>query len=298
MKNRLTYRFIVLGIVVVISRIVSYEVQEIIGLCLIVLGGIPHGANDWRVDQLLSGKINLKSPSIRFFIRYLLVALGFVLVWILMPFRALIIFLVISAYHFGQSEMERILTTPENKRLPFLLWGVFALGFPLILHWGETIRYIETLTATQLPLINSTPIILITVSSILILFLLFQTASNQINGSQLGYLLTSMAILILIFSTTSLLLGFAVYFVVWHSTDAIHLQLEFINRKKKYEIKNWIKDTMPFSILAIFFLVAVMFLIEFDDVQSLGALVFIFISAITIPHMLITEKMVDSKLNA
>ena len=78
------------------------DVANIIALAAILFFGVPHGAIDHKIHLKFSKKSNVK----KFILIYVLVGLGFLLWWVLMPLKALLIFIILSAYHFGQELIE------------------------------------------------------------------------------------------------------------------------------------------------------------------------------------------------
>jgi Brp/Blh family beta-carotene 15,15'-monooxygenase len=94
--------------------------------------GLPHGALDHLLESRnISGKI-----TSRFVAKYVgIMALYFVLWWIL-PVFSFIIFILYSAFHFGQSDMEEW-NVSRQKNIKALVWGVLLLGMLLFPHMNE-----------------------------------------------------------------------------------------------------------------------------------------------------------------
>jgi Brp/Blh family beta-carotene 15,15'-monooxygenase len=70
---------------------------------------------------------------------YLGIVASYALLWYLSASVALLLFLVISAYHFGQSNLEHI-HLPESSvfRLSaYVVSGIFVIFLPIIMHYGE-----------------------------------------------------------------------------------------------------------------------------------------------------------------
>ena len=82
---------------------------------LLMLGtGIPHGATDHLIYSILQ-KEEGKPQNLRMFLgTYLLSMLVYGLAWWLVPGLCLSIFLVISAYHFGQSQVLYVRWKPSD----------------------------------------------------------------------------------------------------------------------------------------------------------------------------------------
>lgn len=100
--------------------------------------GIPHGA----VDHLLeSGKIHGK-PRPVFILKYLGIMLLYLLLWKWFPVASLLIFLLYSAFHFGQADIQEW----QIGRLPHIksfFWGVLILGIILFSHVSEVAQILK-----------------------------------------------------------------------------------------------------------------------------------------------------------
>ena len=68
-------------------------------IAVLILFGVPHGALDLYIDQHLH-----KSESNQkiFLLKYIANIIAYALVWYFFPVAALIIFILITAYHFGE----------------------------------------------------------------------------------------------------------------------------------------------------------------------------------------------------
>jgi Brp/Blh family beta-carotene 15,15'-monooxygenase len=125
------------------------DVTNIIALAAILFFGVPHGAIDHKIHLKFSKKSNVK----KFILIYVLVGLGFLLWWVLMPLKALLIFIILSAYHFGQELIEDIAETPKDPIL-YLSWGLIVLVSPIILKFNEllpTLNFIGSQPISRIP---------------------------------------------------------------------------------------------------------------------------------------------------
>lgn len=74
--------------------------------------GIPHGALD---HLLLNPKISNKG-LVKFILKYLAIIVVYLVVWIFLPVPALLVFLLMSAYHFGQSHLLEMIYKAKRKQ--------------------------------------------------------------------------------------------------------------------------------------------------------------------------------------
>lgn len=97
--------------------------QLLICIPFILLFGIPHGAID---DVLYSRKSQKKSSFISIYL--LIISLNVVL-WFLLPLAAYILFLFLSAYHFGQSQFSQYFEQqPLKFKVLYFFWGMSILS--------------------------------------------------------------------------------------------------------------------------------------------------------------------------
>jgi len=261
---------------------------------LVLLIGLPHGATDYLLFRRLHGPKLTRRQIFKFFFFYLSAVLVYLLAWIWLPVPALFIFLIISAYHFGQSNWE-YLRLPRGLEVTLnLSWGAFALGGALFWHWEES-RMIITQLVGSLPDwsnadLNIAQWVLLALNVFLIVGL---RLSRHINNRQLFREFISLGALSFMFLHTPLLVGFAIYFSLWHSLSALLTQVAFFRKKwPAFTLVHYYRQAAPFTLLSVAGLLALVFgqALFFADV-SLVSLFFILIACITLPHILLVEEL-------
>ena len=90
---------------------------------------------------------------------------------------------------------------------------------------------------------------------------------------------------------STLIYGFSIYFIFFHSILSIKDQVNYIyeDDKSKY-IKKYLINALPYFLLALFFLVGFYFFIDIESINILP-IIFTFLAAITFPHVIVIEKM-------
>ena len=119
--NSFTFIYIV-GIFIILNLFqgfthISLENQLIYCSILILLLGIPHGA----IDHVLFFK-KRKMSQFKFYSIYLGLSLLFVILWHILPITSLILFLLISAFHFGESQFADVYFKKPMKYLFYFFW--------------------------------------------------------------------------------------------------------------------------------------------------------------------------------
>ncbi|WP_395058242.1 Brp/Blh family beta-carotene 15,15'-dioxygenase [Flavobacterium sp.] len=277
-----------------IDSFFSHQVQIIIGFLLIFSFGILHGAN----DLLLIENIKEKKDPIPFFkivSYYALVVLGGALLFYLLPWLVLVLFLIVSAYHFGEQQWQS-LNQKASKRFSVLfqfIYGATILFLLFAFHLHEVQKIIFQITKISINTLHIITALKIIVAILFIsgiyLYLKFDTLRKLLLTETL-YLL----IFIIIFKSSSLIWGFALYFVLWHSIPSIIDQTKFLYGNYSFELFiTYCKSALLYwgiSILGI----SVLYLV-FKQEQLFNALFFSFLAAITFPHAIVITKMFSDK---
>ena len=125
--NSFTFIYII-GVFIILNLFqgftnISLENQLIYSSILILLLGIPHGA----IDHVLFFK-KRKMSQLKFYSIYLGLSFLFVILWHILPVTSLILFLLISAFHFGESQFADIFF---KKSLRFIF---IFLGIMFVIH--------------------------------------------------------------------------------------------------------------------------------------------------------------------
>jgi Brp/Blh family beta-carotene 15,15'-monooxygenase len=99
-----------------------------------------------------------------------------------------------------------------------------------------------------------------------------------------------LVLLFLVFSTSSLILGFAIYFIFWHSIPSIIHQIEFISGNlNKKNILFYIKKALIYWIISITGLLVLYQIVP--QIDLFATVVFVILFAVTAPHTWVMYKM-------
>ncbi|MGB3589847.1 MAG: Brp/Blh family beta-carotene 15,15'-dioxygenase, partial [Tunicatimonas sp.] len=113
------------------------EMEVILFVLIIFVIGIPHGATDHLLDRYRKGK---KFSYRAFLLIYIVLGAIYSVCWYFFPLPSLLLFIVISTYHFGQSQLL-YLRMPQRhwlKVVSYLLWGSYTLCCIILLNWSES----------------------------------------------------------------------------------------------------------------------------------------------------------------
>ena len=251
----------------------SGEEQNALAAILFLLG-IPHGAADHLLHSVTRSGRN--SGPVAFARFYLLAMLAFTALWGLAPAVAFSVFIGLSVYHFGQ--------TKPGTLADQLIWGTFYLGFPVTFHYAEAGPIIEGMLSHPFPVPGSWMEVLPWVLALV--------AGVNAAWRRRVDLLADLLVLCLLYVSTSLLLGFAVFFLFWHSLPSALEQYAFLRaRLRAPQWREFVRYLLPMSLGAAAFLwAAYSWLFAPGDSALPLSRVFILVSIITLPHAMLVDR--------
>ena len=270
-------------------------------LISVFIVGIPHGAIDHIIASELFRNSNGLKGHLIFYSSYLLVMAGLGLLWFISPPAGMIIFLLISVYHFGQADMEEFITDGNSTVSWNIVRGVFIIGLILLSDTGKTFPVIADATGISETVFQeifsytSTIIVVLIISYLMAA--IYSVYQNRVQNPFI--FLTDALLLIALFLITGPFIGFAIYFAVWHSSGHIHEMIQFFkSRNKSFGLRDFILKSLPFTIISLLGLTGLYYIQELTGSgQQFITLMFILISVLTLPHMVVVNKMYNSYKN-
>lgn len=260
---------------------------------LIILLGIPHGATDHLIFLHLHKIFIGGNRLIRFYAIYLLLMGVYSLIWWLLPTGALILFLLLSAYHFGQSNWNYVgFEYKLSEKITFFIWGNLVLLFPIFWHYDAAIPIIAEIIRKQPPALALSLRYTLCIGLMIgnIFLVIYLRLRQSIKPRQFREEIANLLLLCLMFVSTPLLLGFVIYFVFWHSIGSIADQIHFFKQRSRgYNWKSYMRQALPLSIIAMTG-IGLLYAVQFYGNGMLGiGLLFIFIAIVTLPHMILMD---------
>jgi Brp/Blh family beta-carotene 15,15'-monooxygenase len=276
--------------------VVSEPYQFKLLLFSMILFGVPHGALDLYIEGKTMQSGDIKGNIV--FLKYLLNILAYALLWYFFPLISLILFIIITAYHFGEIDWIGKSDHLIHKVFYFFLgmcWILYFLSvnvqsaLKIFLYVGESSVSQEQWVAVAKFL---SPITL----GIIILFYLTLFIYRKyfyFRSSHYYYSVLQLVVLLLICHYSTLWIGFGFYFGLWHSIlsfDKIRLNFNMPNSSVSW--MKLLKQAMPFSIMAWIGMLFIMFMFySSKNATSLVTLLFITLSVLTLPHLQVFTKL-------
>lgn len=268
-----------------ISSYLLGDFDNYVAFFLIFSLGILHGSNDITLIKRAIGTKNL--TFLKVLASYIIViAIGTAL-FFLMPKLALVLFLVFSAYHFGEQHFHflRIKNT-FSSYLFYTGYGLFVINLILYFNASDALRIINQMIEDTVSL-NALRWILLISAIITVVTGIIVYLKQKFNVIlELFYLL----LFSIVFFTASLVWSFALYFILWHSLPSLADQVEFLYKEvTKQTIIKYVKSSFIYWSLSI---VGFFVLVQFfkDNPTIMLSFFFSFLAAITFPHVLVMHK--------
>jgi Brp/Blh family beta-carotene 15,15'-monooxygenase len=269
----------------------SIENQIFTGFTLILTFGILHGGNDIMIAKnILLQKRDYSFIQILSF--YIAIICFCSFLFYLIPAVILFLFIFVSGYHFGEQQL-RFLDKKKNKiiiEVVQLLHGLLILFFLFEFHCKQVRDIIFDITSVEITpnYITYSLYGMLTLFSIgcIYLYLNFKHLI-RILFKELFFLL----VFVIIFKVSSLIWGFTIYFILWHSLPSIFDQITYLyGDYSKLNFIKYIKAAALYWFVSLFGLAVFYFFL--NDIKHFNALFFVFLAAITFPHVVVIFAMV------
>jgi len=273
-----------------IDSFLDTKFQALLGFVLIFSFGILHGAN----DLLLIRKSNSSKPynsTLRLLGVYILVVLLGIVLFFVMPALALLLFIGVSAYHFGEQQWQSIHQYFPKKLVVFFqfLYGLLILLLLFAMHPIEVASIIKDITKDSnlnLPI----TLVLYTCGLAFLALNVYMFISITKIRKKLLLELFHLLIFAIIFKSSSLIWGFAIYFILWHSIPSIIDQIRFIEGTFSMKhFRTYCKSAWLYWLISIVGIITLYSI--FRETHLFNALFFSFLAAITFPHVIVITRM-------
>lgn len=263
---------------------------------VMVVTGIPHGA----VDHLVF--FSKKSVGWKRFLGlYLGLIVLYGLLWYLLPEVSLIVFFVMTCFHFGQSEWHFLALSEKSllKIWVYCTWGLWLLLTFFYFNPGTSILILEGFVDRVffLKLMKEQGgLLLYVMTASWLVPVVFILVKKQAQSDAVAFNLLLSLMLFVCIVKMPLPISFALYFGGWHALKAIQEEREALfGQQEKGAVGRWIRAAIPFSVLS-FFGIGLLVWLALSGVVSIhpAMIFFIAISVLTLPHMLIMRFVYNS----
>ena len=253
------------------------ELTVFIFATILLIGGLPHGALDFFIlKNIFKTKIFISSLII-----YLFIAAFFYILFFLFPEIIFLIFLIYSAFHFGDSDFK------DESQISKLGWGSIIICIPLLVDINNAEWFLNIFLNNLIALNSRYLIAIIFLSSIFC----FSSRKNMILKS----LLICVYLITCLFS--NIFYGFAAYFAGLHSV---------------HHFKEWRSNINNDSMIGLVLITGVSVLVVFFQFrfkvlpypgflvgmnEEILYNVIILLGSLTVPHMILINRAESLKKN-
>ena len=262
-------------------------VEDFLAYIMVISVGILHGANDLLI---LSTKEKKDKSLIKNLVIYIGIIFSCVLIYFSSSFIAIILFVVLSGYHFGEEHLShKINVNFFFNTIYFLAYGLFIFSLLFYQSIADVDIIMKELTGLTFSKIEI-EITLITSAIFLGLGSAYLVLMKRNEAILFLKELLYLVLLFLVFNTSSLILGFAIYFILWHSIPSIIHQIEFISGSlTKENTFSYVKKALIYWVISIVGLLLLYQLLP--EIKLLATVVFVILFAVTAPHTWVMHKM-------
>lgn len=277
-----------------VTSMFSGRFEILFGFMLIFSFGILHGSNDILLINKLSDS-KTKYPFFKVLITYLFTISVVIILFYFFPIIALLLFILFSAYHFGEQhwEFKNLINQDSQKEIFYVIYGLFILFLLFVLNKTEVIEVIQSITHYTM---NEHWIdyLFVVIATLLIVFKILFSVRYEDFRTNVFKEIFFLVIFTVVFKVATLIWGFAIYFILWHSIPSLFEQVIFIYGDfKRRSLVNYTLKALPYWLISIIGIVIVYFI--FKEEQIFYAIFFSFIAAVTFPHSIVMNKMFRNK---
>ena len=271
-----------------VAALIDLGAWNLIGLAGIVLIGLPHGALDGAVAMHL-GIVQRFSDLARFVILYVALAALVVVTWTVAPSISLILFLTISMLHFGAGDVKN-----GQGSLGFteaLAHGGLAIVGISQFHRGEVNQIFAYLTNQD----TATVWLAIDILTVGVIAAIITCVVQASKNPKWAATVLELLLLGIIYAIAPPLLGFAIYFCCIHS--ARHFRKIYATIRETVASDNIKNQAILFTVISwIGAGIAFWMFADFADPgPTILRITFIGLAALTVPHMILIDGILNQK---
>ncbi len=275
------------------TSFMNSETQIIVGFLLILSFGIVHGANDLMLIKKINGE---NSTSYwKMILYYVSIVLTAVLLFSFIPWLAMLLFIIVSSYHFGEQHWDKkiIYDNVLVSKLFHTIYGLFILLLLFQFHEKEVMNVIYGITGIQFTFISIAALLKI-IGFILGAMFFYNCKISEMFRKNIAIELLYLLVFAIIFKIGSLIWAFAIYFIFWHSIPSLIEQIKFLyGEVSPTNVKAYLKSAFIYWFISIVGIIVLYFLLK--DYKIFDSIFFSFLAAITFPHVIVIERMFITK---
>jgi beta-carotene 15,15'-dioxygenase len=300
-EHMLKYALVFIGFILLVIQYyivpVSDQAQVYLFIGGIILLGIPHGAADVLVgtDGNVSPHKSLSAPY--FLAKYAGRLFIFWLIIYWFPLTGIFLFVIFSAYHFGETDLHQFDTKTLSGKLFVFSYGLVILCVIIMQHFTEVMPLLDIVTnKTTMPglskAIQPYKLLLLSISGLFFFFTAFIHLYHHSVNIRFEGILVRFCFIIVILYYLPLMLGFTFYFIVWHSVLSMQMIFTYLQSEKSFAKAHIALQMIKYSLLAFAALSFVGYAgYQFSNRSAFIVYIFLGLAVLTAPHMQVMYNM-------
>lgn len=304
--SRLDGYLVLFSLMIILLAPLIHLIPEvwIVLLCAVLFfsTGLPHGALDHIIYFQIIHKRNKPSPGFMdafiFFGFYIFIIIAFSVLWFQWPFAAFIVFMMVSSYHFGESQLAGVIERNfAGNIFIFFTWGAFVLSWFIHFHKDYAENVLLSIPGISIEPIHQffilIPYFLVLNGGILFICAFYAFLSHPKNRLNAGRQVLYLMVIITALACLPPLLAFLCYFGLWHSLRVMVSEYELLKKTRVISgFWGFLKAILPFTILSILGIFIFSLFFAHDSVGFSPLLIFLIaISVLTLPHTFVMVAM-------
>ncbi len=299
MHIRLRQVLILIGFIIALIHVyfpINIQQQLVVLFITLFVLGIPHGALDFYIDQKIN-HTESKKHKYFFLAKYILNMVAYALVWYFLPTIAIVIFIGLTAYHFGEIDWLGKSYTGIHK-IVYSVLGLSWILFLLSKNIDTAIDVFVLLGQSKVQAaayIDIAKIVLpISKASLVMLHIILFFTNRYFfsDNKQFFFAVMQIGCLTILNMILPLWLCFGFYFGLWHSILSFDkIRQEFGMENNLAGWKSLLSKALPYALTAWTGIVLfIYFSLETWTIQEVLPLLFIGIAVLALPHLQVFTK--------
>jgi Brp/Blh family beta-carotene 15,15'-monooxygenase len=235
-----------------------------------------------------------------FFVNYLARLLGFGAILWFFPLIGNILFILLAAYHFGETDLHLFKTDTFIGKFLVTSYGLVILSIILMPNFDEVrpillifkagsdnLAFINWLDSHRIGIILSSTFLFILGLAVYIL------KNKDVVFSENKFFSIQFLLILVILYNLPMVLGFTFYFVIWHSTLSLKNITSYLQKNSSFNTTNLVfRQIVFYSLLAIGGILIFGFAgFMFINNNAIMAYSFLGLAVLTAPHMQVMHDM-------
>ncbi|WP_141239665.1 Brp/Blh family beta-carotene 15,15'-dioxygenase [Croceivirga radicis] len=262
---------------------------QLFAFSLILTIGMLHGANDLSIIRKVSSSSNI----IGYLMWYVFVIIAVSFLFVLFKPLTLFLFILVSGFHFGEQHLFKYVLKPSRLlRVLYLFYGNLILFIIFSINLNKVQQIVFDFSGYNLPVLLVYVPTMVLGILVLLFFILGYNRNLLEKGVaiELAYFIIITGILYLV----SLPLGFAIYFVFWHSLPSLRDQIKHLYGKTdKQAYFGYIKSSWPYWLVSLLGIILLYWFFSFNHYDFLNV-IFYMLLLITFPHVIVMHRLFNS----